>query len=113
MKGIVINLNSFGATVRLENGELATAPLNDVETHQRLYDRALTERMPLDFERRNTGRRPCVMLAPQIHDKKLDEQIALYLKSTEEREIIDGVPAHERHFLRKKKRATLFEPHPH
>ncbi len=50
-----------------------------------------------------------VSLAPQIRDDELEEQIASYLKSTEEWEPADGLPAAERHFLRKKRRAALFE----
>lgn len=108
VRGIVINLNSFGATVRLEGGELASAPAGDVEAHRMDYDRAWNARKPLTFERCE-GRRPTVMLAPQIHDATLDEQIAAYLRSTENWESPEEIPAHQRHFLHKKKRAALFE----
>ena len=37
--GIVINLNAFGATIRLENGDLATASPADVEAHFGDYQR--------------------------------------------------------------------------
>lgn len=107
--GIVINLNAYGATVRLENGELATAPAADVEQHRGEYQRGLIQRTELAFELRQQGRRPVVLLAPQIHDADLDEQIAAYLRSTQEWEPADGVPAAERHFLHKKRRAALFE----
>ena len=63
----------------------------------------------LAFEVRREGRRCAVSLAPQIRDETLEEQIATYLKSTEEWEPADGFPAAERHFLRKKRRAALFE----
>ena len=63
----------------------------------------------LAFEVRRDGRRRAVSLAPQIRDDELEEQIASYLKSTEEWEQPDGIPAAERHFLRKKRRAALFE----
>ena len=108
--GIVINLNAYGATVRLENGELATAPAADVEEHRPDYQRSLVRRKRLSFDLRRDGRRrPTVLLAPQIRDDELDAQIASYLKSTEEWESPDGVPAAERHFLQKKRRAALFE----
>lgn len=107
--GIVINLNAYGATVRLDGGDLATAPAFDVEAHRPAYQRSLVQRRPVSFEVRRTGRRPTVTLAPQIRDAQLDEQISAYLKSTEEWESPDGVPAAERHFLRKKRRAALFE----
>jgi hypothetical protein len=76
--GIVINVNAYGATVRLDDGDLASASC-------------------------------AVSLAPQIRDETLEEQIASYLRSTEEWEPADGVPAAERHFLRKKRRAAFFE----
>ena len=53
--------------------------------------------------------RPTVVLVPQIRDEELDERIASYLKSTQEWEPPDGVPAAERHFLHKKRRAATFE----
>ena len=106
--GIVINLNAYGATVRLENGDLASASPEDVEAHRSDYQRSLTSRRELAFELRREGRRPVVALAPQIHDEELDEQIAAYLRSTQEWDAPDGVPQAERHFLHKKRRAALF-----
>jgi hypothetical protein len=107
--GIVINLNAYGATVRLDDGDLATASASDVDSHRDQYQRSLVQRKRLAFEVRRAGRRCAVSLAPQIRDDALEEQIASYLKSTEEWEPADGLPAAERHFLRKKRRAALFE----
>ena len=107
--GIVINLNAYGATVRLDDGDLASASAQDVETHRDEYQRSLMRRKRLAFEVRREGRRCAVSLAPQIRDDNLEEQITSYLRSTEEWEPADGVPAAERHFLRKKRRAALFE----
>ncbi|HEY9086264.1 MAG TPA: hypothetical protein VIN40_10085 [Candidatus Tyrphobacter sp.] len=107
--GIVINLNMFGATVRLENGELASALVADVDAHRPQYERSLSARLRLAFIRNEGARRPSVMLAPQISDERLEGQITSYLKSTEEWESADGVPSHERHFLRKKRRAAHWE----
>ncbi|MEO6834698.1 MAG: hypothetical protein ABI231_02165 [Candidatus Tumulicola sp.] len=107
--GIVINLNAYGATVRLENGDIATAAASDVDSHRAQYQRSLAHHKDLAFELRRDGRRPVVVLAPQIRDEELDEQIASYLKSTREWEAPDGVPAADRHFLHKKRRAALFE----
>jgi hypothetical protein len=106
--GIVINLNAYGATVRLENGDLASASPADVEAHRADYQHSHNARHELAFELRREGRRPVVVLAPQIHDDELDEQIASYLKSTQEWDAPDGLPQAERHFLRKKRRASLF-----
>ena len=38
--GIVINLNTYGATVRLDDGDLATAPASEVESHRDQYLRS-------------------------------------------------------------------------
>jgi hypothetical protein len=108
-RGIVINLNAYGATVRLNDGRLASAPLMDVECHRADYERAVTGRKTLEFIVNNNGRHLTATLAPQLHDEHFEEQIAGYLKMTEEWEKPDAPPAHERHFLRKKKRAALFE----
>jgi hypothetical protein len=107
--GIVINLNAYGATVRLDDGDLATASAADVETHRDQYQRSLMRRKRMAFEVRREGRRCAVSLAPQLRDEELEAQIASYLKSTEEWEPVDGPPSAERHFLRKKRRAALFE----
>lgn len=106
--GTVINVNAYGATVRLENGDLAIAPASDVEAHHHDYQRGLMHRKELAFELRLQGRRPVVVLAPQIHDEELDDQIASYLRSTQEWDAPDGVPSADRHFLHKKRRAALF-----
>jgi hypothetical protein len=108
--GFVINVNAFGATVRLESGELASAPAGDVEAHRNDYERGMSSRQALAFVMHPSPRRPMVTIAPRIDEPELDAQIARYLESTQEWENdADGVPAHERHFLRKKKRAARFE----
>lgn len=106
--GIVINLNAYGATVRLGSGDLATAPPSDVEAHRAKYQHSLLRRAELNFEVRKSGRRPIVVLVPQISDEVLDERIAAYLQSTQEWDERDGVPLAQRHFLHKKRRAGLF-----
>ena len=106
---MVINMNAYGATVRLEDGRLASVPLADVERNRAAYERALTGRKTLEFLVQGTGRHLLLQLAPQIRDPHFEEQIASYLKMTEEWEKPDAPPAHERHFLQKKKRAALFQ----
>ena len=106
--GTVINLNTYGATVRLDGGELAIASAADVEAHRDQYERSLIRSKRLAFELRRQGRRRTVSLAPQIRDDELEEHITSFLKSTEEWESPDGVGAADRHFLRKKRRAELF-----
>lgn len=108
--GLVINVNAYGATVRLESGELASAPAGDVETHRQVYERSISGRKSVAFIKHPGGRKPMVTVAPQIEEPELDAQIADYFKSTEAWEgDEEGRPAHERHFLQKKKRAALFE----
>lgn len=108
--GFVINVNAYGAIVRLENGELASAPAGDVEAHRSDYERGMSSRESLAFLMHPGTRRPMVTIVPRIDEPELDAQIARYLESTQEWENdADGVPAHERHFLRKKKRAARFE----
>lgn len=108
-RGIVINVNAFGATVRLDDGRLASAPTADVQKHRGHYDRGVLSRKPLEFLVQSAGRHPMVLLAPQLRDEQFESQIAGYLKSTQEWENPELPPAHERHFLRKKRRAALFE----
>jgi len=107
-RGIVINVNAYGATVRLDDGRLASAPAADVEKHRGSYDRALIYRKPIEFMVQG-GKHPLVLIAAQLHDEQFETQIANYLKSTQEWDDPERPPAHERHFLRKKRRAALFE----
>lgn len=108
--GFVINVNVYGATVRLESGELASAPAGDVEAHRNDYERGMSSRQSLAFVMHPSARRPMVTIVPRIDEPELDAQITRYLETTQEWENdADGVPAHERHFLRKKKRAARFE----
>lgn len=108
--GFVINVNAYGATVRLESGELASAPAGDVEAHRVEYDRGMSAREAVAFVVHPGSRRPMVTIVPRIDEPELDAQIARYLESAAEWENdSEGVPAHERHFLRKKKRAAHFE----
>jgi hypothetical protein len=70
----------------------------------------MSAREVLAFVLHPGSRRPMVTIVPRIAEPELDAQIAQYLESTQAWENDpDGVPAHERHFLQKKKRARLFE----
>jgi len=108
-RGVVINVNAFGATVRLEDGRLAVVPAADVEKHRGHYDKAVLGRKSAEFLVQDGGRHPIALLAPQLRDEEFEAQIASYLKSTQEWENPELPPAHERHFLRKKRRAAIFE----
>ncbi len=108
-RGAVINIHAFGATVRLEDGRVAGASAEEVAAHRTAYERSLTTHRAVDFIVRSQGAHCGVTLAPQIRDEQLEDQIAAYLKMTEEWERPDAPPAHERRFLQKKRRAALFE----
>ncbi len=109
IRGCVIDVNAFGATVRLESGDLATALYADVEANRPAYARAFATKKPLEFAVRVAGRHAVVAVAPQLQDDRFEEQIAGFLKMTQEWEKPDAPPAHERHFLQKKRRAARFE----
>lgn len=111
--GVVLNVNAFGATVRLETGELASAPAGDVDAHRAEYEKSIAMQKALAFVLHTGTRRPMVTIVPSIEEPELDSQIADFFKSTETWDTDDeGRPVHERHFLRKKKRAAHFEPKP-
>lgn len=123
VRGTVINVHTFGATVRLENGNVASVPIADVNANRATYTRALSDRTDLPFDAHQGPKHTILVLAktridekiepssepPAISDERLEEQIASYLKDTQEWERDDAPPMHERHFLRKKRRAALFE----
>ncbi|MBV8727477.1 MAG: hypothetical protein JO233_06805 [Candidatus Eremiobacteraeota bacterium] len=128
VRGTVINVHTFGATVRLESGDVASVPISDVNANRATYTRALAVRSNLPFDaleepRTQKGLRPVLRLAktridepidpaadtPILRNEHFEEQIAGYLKETQEWELADAPPAYERHFLRKKRRAAEFE----
>ncbi len=108
-RGTVLNLHAFGATIRLDSGRIASAPSADVQANRAAYQRALTGHKDLQFALSAHGRHATVTLIPQLYEEAFENQIAEYIKETQEWETPDAAPAHERHFLRKKKRAALFE----
>jgi len=109
--------------VRLESGEVASVPINDVNENRSTYTRALAARTNLPFDASDGVPRAVLRLAktridetidpssttPVLRDERFEEQLAGYLKETQEWELQDAPPAHERHFLRKKRRAAIFE----
>ncbi len=124
VRGRVISVHSFGATVRLENGEVASVPISDVNANRAAYTRAVASRADLPFDAHPHSRHRILVLATTridevveaavqlpaaSMDQAFEEQIATYLKETQEWERADAAPAHERHFLRKKRRAASFE----
>jgi hypothetical protein len=117
--GSVINVHALGATVRLEDGRLAAAPLEDVNKHRPAYARALAQRTPLLFERTgravtlatpDAGEAPILPTAspPALNDPSFEAHIIAYLKQTEEWAPADRPQPFERHLFRKRARAKQF-----
>ncbi|MBV8117489.1 MAG: hypothetical protein JOZ01_05900 [Candidatus Eremiobacteraeota bacterium] len=105
----MISLHAYGALIRLEDGRLAGASSEEVEKNRPAFERGLRTRKPLEFSLRAVAGHVRATLAPQVRDADLEQQIASYLKMTEEWEQPDAPPAHERRFLQKKRRAAVFQ----
>ena len=119
VRGTVINVHALGATVRLEDGRLVSAPIADVNKNRASYTRALERReatLPFDLAGRMVVLahsridevRPTTDVAP-LTDPSFEAQIAAYLKSTEEWAPADRPQPFERHLVRKRQRARHFE----
>jgi len=102
-------VHAFGATVRLETGDVAGVPAEDVNRNRHAYERAYLTRKSMRFVVVSDSRRMAAVLAPQLYDAEFEMQIADFLKQTGDWDGVDRAPAHERHFLRKKRRAAIFE----
>ncbi len=116
-RGVVISVHALGATVRLEDGHLAGVPAEEVAKHRPVLIAALSRREPLDFNLRRRGRhfiaslgsRPSDALPLLGRDEGFESMMNAYLKTLEDREPPDRPAPAERHFIRKKRRATIFE----
>jgi hypothetical protein len=121
-RGTVISIHRLGATVRLEDGTLASVPYAELCAHQDAFVTSLSRREPLTLELQQRGRHRSAFLAraerersaplavvPSVHDSAFEEQMRRYLKETEEWAPPDRPAPAERHFIRKKRRAALFE----
>ena len=127
VRGHVINVHGLGATVRLDDGRLASVPIGDVNANRATYTRAQNEReQTLPFDLIGDGRHPAVVLAktradepivptaivPPLVDASFEDQITAYLKSTEAWAPADLPAPFERHLTRKKRRAKVFKTDP-
>ncbi len=118
MRGIVINIHSSGALVRLEDGTLAAVTNAELAAHRPTYTGSHARRTPLDFLVNDAGRHrvvtleataPAAAAAPTLVDPGFEERIGAYLKETEAWAPPDRPAPAERHFIRKKRRAAFFE----
>jgi hypothetical protein len=118
VRGIVINIHSSGALVRLEDGTLAAVTNAELAAHRPTYTGSHARRTPLDFLVNDAGRHrvvtleataPAAAAAPTLVDPGFEERIGAYLKETEAWAPPDRPAPAERHFIRKKRRAAFFE----
>ena len=120
-RGVVINVHEYGATVRLEDGTLATIPAGELATNRPAFVASRERRAALELAIDRSGRHPIALLVrergdarapnvvPQLEDPLFEARIGAYLKATEEWAPPDRPIPAERHFIRKKRRAKLFE----
>lgn len=115
--GTVINIHHLGATVRLEDGSLATISLAELVTNRSAFASSLARRQPLELVLTFGGRHRSAALATSARqptdalalDEAFEARMDAYLKATQEWAPSDQTPPAERHFIRKKRRARLFE----
>jgi len=121
LRGVVINVHALGATVRLDDGTLAAVPPAEAAKNRPALLGSLSRREQLVFTVEREGRHAVARIAsegaavamrpeaPRLHDESFESLMNAYLKSVEEREPPDRPAPAERHFIRKKRRATFFE----
>jgi len=119
VRGTVINVHHHGATVRLEDGTLAAVTAAELAENRSTYVASLQRRTPLALVRTARGRHALVSLAPSathapspapaLSDDAFEARMDEYLKSTQEWAPPDRPAPAERHFIRKKRRARIFE----
>ncbi len=122
--GQVINVHAFGATVRLEDGTLASVPRHEVESHRQRFEVSLARRTRLPLDVRSGARGKVAVLAPgaieqlpaadaadpvSLTDEAFEERLAAYLRATEDWAPPDKPQPFERHLLRKKRRSAQFK----
>jgi hypothetical protein len=118
--GVVINLHALGATVRLDDGRLVSANAADVARHRAAYGRSLERRTPLTFVLHGVravtlSESADAAVAAQaaeravLTDEAFEQQLAAYLKETENWAPPDRPAPLERHLFRKTQRAKAFK----
>jgi hypothetical protein len=121
--GTVINVHHHGATVRLADGSLAAVSARELAAHRPAYVASCARRTPLDLVLDRRARHPVVALpgssagapaapetpVPRLVDPAFERRIGEYLRASQEWAPADRPEPAERHFIRKKRRAALFE----
>ncbi len=129
-------MHEYGATARLEDGSLAAIPAAEFAAHRPTYVSSRDKRKPLELRVVRLGRHATASLAAVARDpdaivaepsstEQLDERpvpepamrtdiafemrLGAYLRETEAWAPPDRPAPAERHFIRKKHRADVFE----
>ncbi len=79
----MISVHAFGATVRLENGEVASVPIADVNANRATYTRALTAKTNLPFDAHPGQRHRILLLATTRVDERIVATAQLPLLANE------------------------------
>jgi hypothetical protein len=122
IRGNVISVHNWGATVRLEDGRLAAVPLADLDANRNIYSRALGNKALLPFDESRIAKHVVATLvrneaeetivptssAPQITSAIFEAHMTAYLRETQEWMPPDRPSPFERHLIRKKRRAAQF-----
>ena len=130
-RGTIINVHEYGATARLEDGSLAAIPAEEFATNRPAYVSSRDARKPLELRVVRFGRHATATLAgakpaadaivaqPPSDDQRsalathtdiaFEMRLGAYLRETEAWSPTDRPAPAERHFIRKKHRADVFE----
>jgi len=137
VRAVVINIHYHGATVRLADGTLAAVPSEEFAAHRPLYVAAYEKKTELDLVLRRNGRYASAFvenrgvvpfvedgggeppdgprartpgpIGPMLVDPVFEGRMGEYLKATQAWAPVDRPDPATRHFIRKKRRAALFE----
>ena len=132
MRGTIISVHEYGATVRLEDGSLAAIPGPEFAAHRATYVASRDGRKPIELYVVRAGRyasaalvsgaamAPGDILEREPSDEEREDlptrtniafemRLGAYLRETEAWAPADRPPPAERHFIRKKHRAEFFE----
>jgi hypothetical protein len=128
-RAVVINIHYHGATVRLEDGSLASIAAEEFVAHRPVYVAAYEKKTVLDLFVDRAGRhasarfdhgpaRPgpgatagpiSTRTVPVLTNPLFEERMDEYLRATQEWAPPDKPDPAQRHFIRKKRRAAFFE----
>ena len=132
MRGTIISTHEYGATARLDDGTLAAVGATEFALHRPTYEASRNGRKPIELYVERFGRHASAVLVtgaaiapddvlaeppseeareelPTHTDIAFEIRLGAYLRETEAWAPADRPPPAERHFIRKKHRADVFE----